>query len=271
MAARHGIPLTPGAHPDFSDRGLRGFAEEYSDWSTERDAGLLAHLTRTPNLFRVYLPYSDRVFHLACQILWYLDEIIIKDPIPNALAEREGEEEPERLQRLFETLVFLSAFREPIEQGYINFVRRGSLTPQPDEPSPTAQSLIMDDGVRQALLEATYIGAARRPSSTGELGSVYQMTLDTGGVMGFHFNVPAHTRATSPIITVGEILPKASLEEVIPLLGSDVFELMQRPFQREIDRTLVSITTANQLNAAVLLRQRGGRHNRKRCRDHRGY
>ncbi len=90
LATNYGIPLDVGAIASMSDDEFESFRGEYKELSTSRDLALDRYTSYKPSLFRVYLPYSDEAFGLASQIVWYLDEVIIRDPIPFILDAFDG-------------------------------------------------------------------------------------------------------------------------------------------------------------------------------------
>ena len=252
LASGFGIPLSPGAQEPVEDGTFREFKRQYLEWSDARDRALARHLSATPNLFRVYLPYSNRVFHLAAQVLWYLDEILIRDPVITRLTLLEERLEAQKIETC-ETLQFLSHFREPIEQGYL-LLAGPSLAPLlPDERPPIVETLLENPQVKEALRRAVQCGYEVRPDSSGNPTGVYQVLLDSGGCLGFSMNVAGRTSVASPAIQIGERLPPIDPEELLKKgLNVDPLKQIEHLFPREIHRALHAAELAQQFEAGVL-------------------
>jgi len=254
LAAQSGIPLNPGEQEIFEDAAYDAFRQEYLRQSSLRDVALARYLSVNPMLFRVHLPYNNRVFGLASQLLWYLDEVIIRDPVSilleSPLTNLDIEDQKIRLR---ETLQFLSFYRDPIEQGFVLLAGPTLMTPLTDAPAPLLQSLLADLEVQEALHKAVYCGYTLRPNSEGTPTGLFQMMLDSGGLFGFsNLHLRGGHSVTSPPIVVGEVLPHIDLNDLKKILGRDPFEQMQSVFQREINRTIQSLSRAGQFNSAIL-------------------
>ena len=81
LASEVGIPLTINEVDVPGDDAFKRFSERYRAWASQRDDSLISHLLRTPTLFRSYLPFSRRVFAVAYQVVWYFDELVVRDPV----------------------------------------------------------------------------------------------------------------------------------------------------------------------------------------------
>jgi hypothetical protein len=78
LADESGIPCETGRQDILEDKTYLSFRDSFLKWSERRDAALKSHLTKTSTLFRVFLPYSSRVFRVASQVVWYIDELVVQ-------------------------------------------------------------------------------------------------------------------------------------------------------------------------------------------------
>ena len=85
LAEQFKIPTTTGQERLASEEEFLEFSQEYLLLTGLRDDALKRHLEATPTLFRVFLPYNERVYSLAQQIMWYLDEVVVRDPTDRVL------------------------------------------------------------------------------------------------------------------------------------------------------------------------------------------
>ena len=81
LAEEVGIPLEMGKEEVFEDERLLFFIEKYREWAISRDNALQSHLASKHNLFRCYLPYTPRIFGTVTESVWYLVEVLVRDPI----------------------------------------------------------------------------------------------------------------------------------------------------------------------------------------------
>jgi hypothetical protein len=253
LAAEFDIPLTFGELAPLSDTDYFEFSRRYREWSKKRDQALRAHITNTPTLFRALLPYSERVLATASQVVWYLDEILTKDPVLQFLdaAESNVEGAKDNLRR---TLQILAHFRWAMESGFILFYGEPFGPSNPKEPLPHAAQLATDTEVRDALIEAAYCGYEQRVSTEGIPGALYQIKLDAGGIFGCALEgvkVPAGETFTVRL-PLGQDLPKVSAEKLRQILMHNPFEQADGIFGREIQRALLAAEAAKNARSAIL-------------------
>ena len=119
LAEEAGIPLGPGEQDILEDEAFLQFCKRYATWAKSRDKALSTYLAHTPNLFRCYLPYNSRVFQVAYQVLWYLDEIVVREPTTLSLERPNTEDHENAKANLRKTLQLLNHFRQSIDSGYL--------------------------------------------------------------------------------------------------------------------------------------------------------
>ena len=251
LAADAGIPLTPGEQAPLEDEDFARFRERYLQWSAARDRALREHLDVTPTLFRVYLPYSRRVFGTAAQVVWYLDEIVVRDPVVTLLHSPTDSLESDKI-RLRDLIQFLSRFRPWLEAGYILLHGRELVPALTDERPPVVTALLQRPEIIQSLQAATHLGAAERPDSSGRLQKVYQAQLDSGFLLKWHIVVGPRSEIETPHLIVLEKLPSVARDEFKSVLGDDFAQWEAEIFGREVHRTLWALETAFGLGSAVM-------------------
>jgi hypothetical protein len=253
LASECGIPINPGEQWPVEDEDFITFKSKYLEWSDRRDKHISDYLSTTSNLFRVYLPYNDRSFYLASQIVWYLDEIIIRDPVRIMVQRSDKTIESDKLETI-QLLQSLSRFRPVIDNGYILFA--GSYVLQSIETdiySDIANSLIEHPEIYSALKHATYYGYTTRKDSQGQDTSVYQLKLDSGGLFGFGpMTIPGGKSVATPAIKIGERLPYIPQEQFQKIVKIDLKMTMKGTYLTEIKRTLSLIDMAHSLGAAIV-------------------
>ncbi len=270
IAAESDIPLGPGQQAEMTDEQFDSFKNRYRSWARKRDESLLAYLSRTPRLFRAFLAPTRRAFSIAKQVAWYLDEVIVRDPLPALLAENAGKIE-ERKIRLREGLQFLAGLREFIEAGYVLLAGRGVVDSpppclNPDELPRLVVAIAQDPSVRSALKEAVRCGYDERPDSLGRPVRIYQLRLDYGELFGFDtIEVPALQTVGIPDHFIGETLPRTTKASLLGKLSVDPFEGMQSLLCHEVHRTLQVVEAAQNLNAAMLFDRQVDEVIVKRC------
>ena len=57
------------------------FTQQYFSWSELNQQDVLRHLASDPNLFRMLLPPHFRAESIAANLAWYLDEVLLRDPL----------------------------------------------------------------------------------------------------------------------------------------------------------------------------------------------
>ena len=251
LAVKYQIPLIQGQIWPISDEAFNDFKDEYEKWSDERNTALEEHLQRRPNLFRTFLPYSSRVFALAAKIVWYLDEIVIRDPVSVVLNNPTLNIEESKIQ-LCQVLAVLSLFRNPIEDGYI-LLRGGEKTNDfvLKEPSEISIRLANDYEVRDRLLKAASYSYVDKHDVEGNRVQLYKASLDGGGVMGFKVEVPAGKTVSIPI-NINTEYPPASLSDLQSIFGDEPVGKLKEIFPRFVERAIKATETAYKLNSAVL-------------------
>ena len=253
LASECGIPINPGEQWLVEDEDFIEFKSKYLEWSDRRDKQLSDYLSTSSNLFRVYLPYNDRAFHLASQIVWYLDEIIIRDPVRIMVQRSSKNIEDDKLETI-QLLQFLSRFRPVIDNGYILFAGLYVLKSIETEIySDIANSLIEEPEIYSTLKQVTYYGYTTRKDSQGQDTSVYQLKLDSGGIFGWGpMTIAGGKSVATPAIKIGERLPSLPQEQFQKIVKIDLKMMMKGLYITEIKRTLSLVDMAYGLGAAIV-------------------
>ena len=255
IAADFGIPLIFGQREPMSDTDYIKFRERYLAWSNQRDEALRHYLTHYPQMFRVLLPYTNRVFTLASQVVWYIDELIIRDPIIKLLDNnKEGaiEENKDQLQHIVQ---ILAQFKNAIEGGYFLLYGQPFVGASSTTAAELAGKLKSVSEIRQALDDAAYCGFTRANDSLGNPVGIYQISLDTAGTFGFDIKGikvgPGQSYAT-PAINIYNRLPQVTKQQLQSLVSNDPFQQLESTYIHEIEATLIVLEAAQRANAAVM-------------------
>ncbi len=184
------------------------FCDWHLAWSGIRDAALKRYLVNNPKLLRCYLPFSKRLFALASEVVWYLDELVVRDPVYAAIMEfHRNNKQAGTVRR---TLKFLGDFKEVIDSGYILLMRDPESTTILEDGDDAVKALVEVPEVRTALDQSVRFGLAKRPDSRGTMSFVFQQTLDSGESIGWHIPGQLVKGMSGPRIRVGEVLPEAT-------------------------------------------------------------
>jgi hypothetical protein len=251
LALRCGIPLGPGEVEGISDEAFLTFREVYLAWAKERDSVLKGHLAERPTLFRCYLPFTARVFRVAYEIMWYFDEILVRDPVVRHVgAEPEGNLH-NRKQNLLEVLGVLNHFRESVESGYILLAGPALAPPRPEQPPEIASKLLEERELEAELDETVRFGVEARKDDQGREWDIWTAELDWTGSFGWHAEKLSGGGA-SPSIRMGERLPEVPAARMSEILKSDVFEMVRGLYPLEIHGVLHEAAVARRLDSVVL-------------------
>ena len=202
----------------FEDAAFEAFRLDYLRWSATRRRNLQSYLSSTPNLFRVYLPYNDRIYQLAHQIIWYQDEVIVDDPILNGLGFINSNKVTPvmRKKALINNLAVLSRFRHAIESGYV-LLKGDSLPTVVDNTFVGA--LLALPLIRETLESTIRYGYAKVPQEGGWRSETYYAELDASTI-GSGVLAAGNTKVT----VVRKGLPRVSREELEKLVGKPPFD-----------------------------------------------
>jgi hypothetical protein len=184
LASDAGVPWEPGDDAPFTDDAYARFLEAYEPWGRARDDALVRHVTLTPTFFRCFIPYFQRAFVMARQLVWYVDEVLVRDPVSFVIGQ--SQEDVERAKSdLLEVLRFLSQFREWIEDGYLLLGGRDAIKPLGvPEPSDEIRTVAADPFLTAALDEELALGIDRRLDERGEDWIIFRATLGAEMRMG---------------------------------------------------------------------------------------
>lgn len=251
LAEEAGIPLGPGEQDILEDQAFLQFCKRYATWAKSPDKALSTYLAHTPNLFRCYLPYNSRVFQVAYQVLWYLDEIVVRDPIALGLERPNTKDHENAKANLRKTLQLLNHFRQSIDSGYLLLAGSDLISGLGDTPPAQVYELVSRPDLVSELDQTVRFGLDRRLDDQGREWIVYDAYLDSGGIFGWHVKELSGT-TTSPAIKVGEVLPLSSASELSAIFEQDVYDQVRSLYPREVHRTLHAVGVATSLNAAIL-------------------
>jgi len=252
LASQCGVPWEPGNEAEFTDESFLSFAEQYRTWASERDTAVLNYLSSDASrtLLRVRIPYSERAFYIANQVVWFYDEVVIRDPIEGLVRDASGDLANWK-GNLTKTLRVLGLFRSAIEAGYVLLV--GELKRQDqDETLPDwAPGIAEEPDVRAALDGAVRLGIDIRQSSKGNDWTVSQVALDSGGSIGWYAAKPEEGES-SPPYRVGELLPQVTMETFVEVLGDKAVSRIRGLYPREVARTVWAAQSAHAIGASSL-------------------
>jgi len=253
LAEEAGISLGPGEQDALEDNAFLQFCEKYRTWSEVRDKALKKYLkhNHTQKFFRCYLPYSTRIFQIAYQVLWYLDEIVVRDPISLHLAHLEDKNYENTKINLRRTLQLLSHFRQSIESGYLLLAGSNLLPILGETPLTQVKEIATHPQVISELDQAVRFGLEKRKDDQGREWAVFNAQLDSGATLGWHVE-KLKGSATSPAIRIGEVLPISSASEISKIVKEDVYNKIRDLYPREVYRTLKTVSLATSMNAAIL-------------------
>jgi len=249
IAEGFGIPTNLGQDEPVTDEAYLGFCEEYRQWALARDEALKRHLQETPTLFRVFLPYSQRVFALVHQVAWYLDEVVVRDPLERWVND-DGTPIHSRKANLIKDLQLMSHFRAHLDGGYL-LLAGPPLLERPFDPSDESLSVVLQNPrLQEAFDDAVRYGLAERSDEQGNTLIRCMAELDSGGIFSFKGALPA---GHHEIWRAGESYPEASREKVIPFLPDN---WRAHLYPRELARILNSLETARAMQAAIMFDRR---------------
>lgn len=252
LAEEAGIPLGPGEQDVLEDEAFLQFCRRYRTWAKSRDRALSVYLAHPPSLFRCYLPDSSRIFQVAYQVLWYLDEIVMPDPIALSLGRPHTEDREKAKEKLRETLQRLNHFRQGIDLGYLLLAGSDLIPSLGDTPPAQVQELLRRPDLVSELDQAVRFGLDRRLDDQGREWITYDAHLDSAdSIFGWHLPGPVST-GPSPAIRVGEVLPVSSASELSAILKQDIYDQVRSLYPREAHRTLHAVGVAASLDAAIL-------------------
>ncbi|MBC7819029.1 MAG: hypothetical protein IAG10_19240 [Planctomycetaceae bacterium] len=264
MAEEFGISFADGP---LEDTQFLQFRDSYLQWSDQRDDALRLYLQQTPKLFRVYLPYSNRILHTAFQIVWYFDEIIFRDPIATVLGEITEEviKDPEALEQKkdeIRTLIeSLSAVRAVIDQGYLLFGGPRLFPKLPELPQEKIESVLALPEVNSAIIDSIDWAYSRQlDSNSGATIHAYQGVLDSGKYFGIQANIPANQTARILMRFSGHRVEYSELRETLghdPLAVTDfTAAFVQNLFRKAVSWSIKNVQRAHQFGSAVLFDRR---------------
>lgn len=253
LAKEAGIPLQRGVEAEFTDDAYLQFCTSYRKWIESRDAALRKYLSETSAKFRCYLPYNSRVFQLAYQTVWYLDEIVVRDPVVSVIggqpSEREDHESSK--QGLRQIVQLLHCFAQAIDSGYMLLAGPTLIPSLASVHPPEIGRLLEVDTVREELDRAVAFGLRKVQGEGGRTHVVYQMRLESGEHVGAVIESPKKGDEI-PLVQVGHPLPHSTADEIMRLTGKDVRKQARELYPREVHRTLHNVAVSGPLNATTL-------------------
>ena len=249
-----------------TDEAYLAFRNRYRIECAARDRVLRQHLADR-RLLRAYLPLTDRTFSLAYRILWYVNELIVPDPIERVLPEGPIEDLEKQKRSLIRTLAFLARFRWAIDSRFLLFLGKTSLPePKPEVPTEIKQFIDRNPKIVQELDSAVQFGMVRRPDSSGADWLMHQAVLDSGTMVGWHFSgVVGSGPLNSPDFVVGERLPPATIDSIVAesngnrseflraireMYPSEAYSVLSRPIAAATTNSILVVD--RQVEASIL-------------------
>jgi hypothetical protein len=248
LASECGLPIQPGELAQVSDASFLAFRSRYLAWSAQRDAAVHKYLRETPRLFRALLPYTTRVLAIAMQAAWYMDELVTRDPLFGFL-ENPLENTEQCKRDVVATLQLLSRCYEPIRAGYL--ILYGSpLFPRGDSVPNEIVEIAKRPNVRAALEVAARYGFSERVDERGLRTRLYQVELDSSGLVGMRAEGLSPGTTYTVTLPVGAQLPEITREALLERIGD--LGPVENVFAREVQKAVGAVKAATFLGAAVL-------------------
>lgn len=253
IATKYEIPLQPGRSAPLSDEAFAAFEGEYRQWAEKRDQELARHLVAISTPFRIFLGYSPEVFNIASQLIWYVDEVVTRDPIAGALDNHSTAIE-QRKQDLRSILQIMAQFRHAIDAGYLLLYTTPLVGGIPQEAPQHLVTLARSPEVRAAVEQSAYCGYVERQDGQGRPIGVYQIRLESGGTVGFNLKdlTVGPGEWTSPPFSPLEVLPRVGPDALKAIAGPDVFDKVDAMVAREAQRALLVLEASKKVGAAVV-------------------
>jgi hypothetical protein len=254
LAKDYEIPLRRGQTEPFTDEALEKFTNDYLARSDQRDAVLMRYVENNPSLFRLFIPFSERAYDTARQIVWYADEIIIRDPI-SIILRSTYENFEHKKWHLVNTLQSLYDYRDAISGGYMLLYGTSSVPPLPIEIPNSVLSVIDKPEVHIALRDAAYYGYEQVPDIVdGRIVKLLQVKLDSGEVMSITTPILEPGATANVTLPLGRDLSPISQEEFISMAGEEIFhnDQIRSMFAREVHRAINVALSAQKMRAAAM-------------------
>lgn len=249
------VPINTSEIANFTDDSFIQFSEKYRVWVKRRDIALKDYLSQSDSIFRTYLPFNSNVFNLANNIMWYLDEVIIEDPVLRFLKSDNDKKYDRKKIDLLRVLETCSTFKDAIESGYILF--SGNMF-KPDEgfiDSKILENLIQNNKIRDALDNAVVYGYDCRQDDIGNDWHFIQASLETGGIFSFQpsggaIKIEPGGSITTPPIRVGDNLPIIDKSELMKIVDFKQLDVASA-YPREIEKILINVEAARKMSSAI--------------------
>lgn len=259
LAREFELPLVRGRSGEMTDEQFLEFRGRYLEWAADRDTAALMHLAKGNfTLFRVYLSSSPQGFATAKQIVWYVDEVVMPDPLWEILEpEPEGDFEASK-HALRERLQTLADHEGALASGLVVLFGRPLLGRIPDRLPSDIVALAALPPIKDGLIESAYCGYDVRRDSTGHPWDVYQTLWRFDWQAVFLPRprlVPPVGNVVPPHVEPGERLPQVTPQELASrFAGTNPFDTEDAHYTygREVMITLGGAEVARRLDAAFL-------------------
>ena len=246
--------------------------KDYIEFSKQRDSVLDAQL-RAARPFRGYVPYGPSAYSMVCQVLWYFDQLLVRDPLEailrkplhdnlapldqtiadfpgghlGVIRQPRSEELSDRIDQVRQVAKWLLQLRPCLDSGLLFLAGDSVLPALPELPSDSVKLLVDDAAVAEALNAALQFGLELRRGSDGTEWWVCRVDSGSAGTLTMQSRQPA--AGYSPSIRFGEPLRQATRGEVIDALGMGFIEKTRDLFPQEVSRTLGLLSVAEHLSA----------------------
>lgn len=265
LAEEIGLKLEENQPEFISNEGLQYFCTEYKKQAILRDSALSSYLNSVTKPVRCYLPKSSRTFRVAKEVVWYFDELIVRDPIEDAIGTFDMERFTEDathdvMQRFVNVIHTLLKFRHCIDEGYILLAGEGVLPKGQlynplglDDINLVVERISKEGSVSEALNEAVTYGMIKQTATDGIEWLIYHAKLDSGELCGFE--PIGNVRGTGDGIAyeIGGHRPTCTADDINFYIPSkDVREGARDLFQHEIARAISLSKLAKRLNAPMV-------------------
>src|ERR1019366_405098 len=134
--------LYPGQAERVSIDAVRGFLLQHREWSASRDRALCGHVINRPTYFRAHIPEKLLTQSLLSQFVWYLDEVVINDPLERywELVERDPQSIASASESIFHDIRFFAQWQPYIDEGFLLLGGGQAMQQEPREASSAARS-----------------------------------------------------------------------------------------------------------------------------------
>ena len=249
-----------GKANSWTDNDLELFCNKYKTASIQRDNALFRYIESSHNPFRCHLPFSKWTVSVAFTVVWYYDELILTDPVIDAINNPlpDKENQKNRLQNL---LRFIYDFRESVHGGYILFAGDHIVPNKTNQFLSASEKMVNDKDVLVWFERSTLLGQKPSPINSNPADNLIQLNSQYDGMWGDYSNmgmyIPPHVfnsgkLSNGVMYDFSTPFSRLTKEELIKYGKQDIIDGLKKEYARDIAVVLETLTNAQRLNAPVL-------------------